>query len=990
MKTDSTKPADNKKPSTAYRRWIRALIISFWVLFVTPFVILVIIFSMITNGSMGFMPTFEELENPKTNIASEIYTADQQPLGKYYIENRTFIHYKDLSPHLINALVATEDIRYYEHSGIDFQALMRVMYGVATGNQKGGGSTISQQLAKNLFPREETEFNSGMNKAFNLGIVKFKEWVTAIRLEHNYTKEEIMEMYLNTVTYGHNTFGIKSASHFFFGVEPMDLKIEEAAVLVGLLKAPTQYSPKKNPKVSKARRNVVLSQMLKYDFIDQATYDSLSKKDIVLQEVQEDHIHGLAPYFREYLRMILTADKPEFKDYAEWQFQRYYEDSIAWENDPLYGWCNKNFKPNGEPYNIYTDGLKIYTTLDYDMQQHAEEAMLRHMYREQKIFYGEQVRYQKQASDRRIAPFWHKSTRKLKEILRTYMKQSERYRILKNSLIQKYAAGDSVLSDSVLEKINTEIEEIFYNDTILVRRKIPAIAYLNKSIKRNNIYLKQGKKKEKLSEVGFISRKGGIEAIIWQKKDSYNQLVIDKDTFVISQKRIHETFDTLCHIEKHYPKIKYLQPDGKEIVFIDTVNSYAYLPTDTNINRNSLPVKVEVTLTASYGIRTLEAKPVSYKNKSDKTVKYTIPKKFESESSYETAEREMMLTHMDSVIYYKRFLHAGMISFEPNTGYVKAYVGGTNYKHFQYDHVCLSKRQVGSTFKPFLYSLAMQEGISPCMEVPNIPTVFEMPEGQDDWIPKNSGPTKMDGKMVTLRWGLSNSVNWISAWLMKRYSPDAVINIAKKMGIISNIEPYPSIILGTPEISLYEMVGAYGTFANKGIYTRPMFVTRIEDNNGNIISSFLPDKSEAISEETAYMMIDLLKSVVNHGTSIGLRYDKNFRFTGEIGGKTGTTDDYADGWFIGVTPNLVTGAWVGGDDRNIHFRNIINGQGARMALPIWGHYMKKVYETEAASYNENDRFEVPMNGLPVEIDCKKYKEANQKTNTKTNLLDGGF
>ncbi|PLX04418.1 MAG: penicillin-binding protein [Marinilabiliales bacterium] len=788
MENTTEKPELTKEPKKVKRFLLFKIAI--WLFVVLPLVFLTVIFYRIAAGEMGFMPSFEELENPKSNLASEIYSSDQVLLGKFYIENRTFVDFDELSPFLVDALIATEDARFYEHSGIDGKALLRVIYGVLSGDHKGGGSTITQQLAKNLFPRDTTTYSSSLLKAYSMGITKFKEWVTAVKLEKNYTKEEILVMYLNTVPYGSKTFGIKSAARTFFNVAPDSLKIEHAAILIGVLKAPTFYSPIRNPERAKKRREVVLSQMLKYNYISQPVYDSVKELDFGLSYKIQDHKQGLATYFREYLRKMMTAK-------AE-------DDSLEWRTNPLYGWCNKNLKPDSTPYNLYKDGLKIYTTINYKMQTMAENAVNKHM--------GEylQVEFFKEQKNRKKAPFaWNYTEKQIKQFMNRYVRTSERYRISKHNGIS--------------------------HDSIMAAFKRPV-------------------------------------------------------------------------------KMKIFNWSGE----IDTI-----------------------------------------------------------------------MTPMDSIRYYKHFLQTGFMSMEPQTGYVRAYVGGINYKHFQYDHVTLSKRQVGSTFKPFLYTLAMQEGYSPCYEVPNIPVVFKMPEGQPDWSPHNAGKTKKDGEMVTLKWGLANSVNYISAWLMKQYNPEAVIKIARKMGIRSTIEPVPSICLGTPEISLYEMVGAYGTFANKGVYTKPIFVTRIEDKNGNVISTFTATKKEAISEQGSYLMLELLKGVIQHGTSVRLWLPSYpYQLNNEIAGKTGTTDDYSDGWFIGITPNLVSGAWVGGEERTIHFRGMTMGQGATMALPIWAWYMKSVYADSTLGYLPSDTFEKPLKGISVELDCDKYKKQHGDNNPKIDILGG--
>ncbi len=798
----------------------RLFIYTIWSIFFLGIFSITTIFFLISNDKLGFMPSFEELENPKSNLASEIYSSDNKLLGKYYIQNRSFCLKKDISNNVIDALIATEDIRFYEHSGIDIKALFRVAYGVFIGKSKGGGSTITQQLAKNLFKRDTTRYNTKISRTVNMVIIKFKEWVTSVKLERNYTKDEILTMYLNTVDFGSHAFGIKAAARTFFNTTTDSLKIEEASVLIGLLKAPTFYSPLdprhkedflriKRQKRSKRRRNVVMKQMLKYGFLEKKQYDSLSKMNIKLNYNLQTHNKGLSTYFREYLRITLNAKEPKKENYPSYLTQKFKEDSVEWKNNPIFGWCKKNKKSDGNFYNLYKDGIKIYTTIDSRMQKYAEEAMELHLSKDlQKEFFKEQ-------KGRKKAPFsWHLSEDDIKRILKLEMRRSERYRVHK----------------------------------------------------KNNM----------------------------------------------SKSKIWKQFNIPT-------KMKVFSWDGE----IDTI-----------------------------------------------------------------------MTPMDSIRYYKYFLHSGVMSMDVETGHVKAYVGGINYKHFKFDNVKVSKRQVGSTFKPFLYTLAMQEGLSPCYKVPNISVTFQMPEGQNDWTPANSSDAK-EGKMVTLKWGLANSINNISAWLMKRYTPDAVIKIARKMGIISPIDRVPAICLGTPEISLYEMVGAYGSFVNNGIYTKPIFITKIEDKNGNVIGNNMKaKKTEAINKETAYSMLQLLQGVTNSGTSIRLRRRSDsirYNLQNPIAGKTGTTQNQSDGWFMGLTPELITGVWVGGEVRSIHFRGIRLGQGANMALPIFGIYMNKVYKDSTLGYSKNIDFEKP-DGIDMNFDCNEYEKqkVNKEKNDNGNFDDNQF
>ncbi|MEI6764374.1 MAG: transglycosylase domain-containing protein [Bacteroidota bacterium] len=759
----------------------------FWILYASVAGFIVILFTIISLGWMGFMPSFEELENPHSNLASEIISADQVLLGKYYIENRSNVHFSDLSPNLINALVATEDARFTEHSGVDMRSIFRVFWKTLLGGDKssGGGSTITQQLAKNLFPRDE---KPSFIKLFS---TKLREWVTAIKLERNYTKEEIIAMYLNTVDFGSQSFGVKSAARTFFNKSPDALSVQEAAVLVGILKAPTKFSPVRNPMTALKRREIVLSQMESYGFLSFKEYDSIRRLPMDMTGYQiQDHTAGTATYFREYLRGVLTAQKPNEEDYAD--DKKYKETLNEWENNALYGWCNKNKKTDGTPYNIYKDGLRIFTTINSRMQQYGEEAVAEHLGNElQDEFYAHWKGVRKAPYDARL------TEKQIDDLIRQSMVRSERYQSMMRAKASK---------ETIDKAFNTKV------------------------------------------------------------------------------------------------KMKVFSWHGE----IDTV-----------------------------------------------------------------------MSPIDSIKYQKWFLLAGLMSMEPQTGYVRAYVGGINYRYFQYDHVCLAKRQVGSTFKPFVYTLAMQEGeFSPCSKIPNVPVTFDLPNGQR-WEPKNSSKYK-EGEMVTLKEALANSINWISAFLIKRYSPGPVIKVARKMGIKSDIPEVYAICLGVAELSLYEMVGAMSTYANKGVYTEPIFVTRIEDKYGNVLDQFVPRKNEAMSEETAYLMINLMQGVVEGGT--GSRLRGKYGFTAPIAGKTGTTDNNSDGWFMGITPELVTGVWVGCEDRSVHFRSTLLGQGANMALPIWALYMKRVYADKSLKISQTDHFEAPRKPLSVDMDCSKTGSGQHSIN----------
>ena len=799
----------------------------FWLTIITPVLLIVLVFVLVNLEVFGKLPGFEELENPKTNLATEVYSSDQILLGKFFIDNRTIVDFKEVSPNVLNALVATEDVRFYSHSGIDARALMRVLKGVVTLNLDGGGSTVTQQLAKNLYKmrRDSSAYKTGLSGLPNQVVTKFKEWVTAVRLERNYTKQEIIVMYLNTVEFGGNAFGIKSAARTFFNTTADSLKLEEAAVLVGLLKAPSRYSPRKNPERSFYRRNTVLEQIEKYQdklqdlhgYIPRSKeyYDSLQALPIQLDYSVQSHTKGIARHFREYIRLLMYKEKPiapekpvkpkiikwndpKYKQYKkdmlvyEPRYIKFLEDSVEWADNQLYGWCNKNAKPDGTNYNIYRDGLKIYTTINYQMQDYAEQAVKEHM--------GEYLQplFYKRHKGRKKAPFsWKITNRQINKIYEISKKRTDRYKHLKYDL-----KADSATIDSAF---NTPVQ---------------------------------------------------------MKVFSWNGI-------------------------------------------IDTI-----------------------------------------------------------------------MTPMDSIRYYKYFLHAGLMSLEPQTGYVKAYVGDINYDYFKFDNVSMSRRQVGSTFKPFVYSIAMEDKLSPCHLIPNVPVTIELPEGQDPptWTPQFSPNEKLDGQMISLKTALALSLNQGSAWIMKKYGAKRIKEIAYKTGIKSWLPEVPSLCVGSADLRLSEMVGAYDTYANAGIHVEPIFVTRIEDKNGNVIARFKAKSHEALNPNTAYRMIDLMKGVVDIGTSVRLRY--KYGFTNEIAGKTGTTNDNSDGWFIGFVPNLVTGVWVGGEERSIRFLSSLNGQGASMALPIWALYMQRVYENEKLDISK-EPFKEPALYDGVILDCGEYMEVNE-------------
>ena len=753
-----------------FRKYWKFFVI-FWSVLLVGIIGVFVFFWLISAGKLGFMPTFEELENPNNRFASEVYFADGPIMNRYFEkENRKYIEYREIPQSVIDALIATEDVRFYDHSGIDVRGLFRVAKGLLTANTSaGGGSTISQQLAKMLFPRE-----SDLN-VFELVIRKFREWVIAVRLEKSYTKEEILTMYLNKYDFLNLAVGISSAADIYFQVPLDSLKVEQAAMLVGMAKNSSYYNPVRRPELTLNRRNVVLSQMYKYDKITREECDSLKQLPLGLNFKRVDHKEGLATYFREYLRLFMTANKPDRKRYRD--LSQFRLDSIAWETNPLYGWCKKNVKVDGSHYDLYSDGLKIYTTLDSRMQKYAEEAVREHLSQDlQPLFDKEKVKKLRPPFSNDMTPA------EIEEVLNRSIRQSERYRVLS----------------------------------------------------------KQG----------------------------------------MSFKEIRKTFDQ--------------------------------------------PLKMQV---------------------------FTW-----------NGIRDTVMTPLDSIKHYKSFFRSGFMVMQPQTGYIKAYVGGPDYRYFMYDMVSAGKRQVGSTIKPILYTLAMQEGLGPCDKVPNIPQTFILPTGEP-WSAR--GGTKRQGEMVTLRWGLANSENNISAWVLKQFTPEAVAQMAHKMGITSFIDPVPSVFLGTAEITVKEMVAAYSIFANKGVYNSPLPVYRIEDKYGNVLQEFRPESREVITENTAYLMCNLLEGVVTGGTGVRLRY--KYKLMNPMGGKTGTTQKHADGWFMGVTPDLVGGVWVGAEDRSIHFQNLANGQGASMALPIWAKFLLKAYADPRLKMSDRP-FDRPA-GINKRLDC---------------------
>ena len=737
------------------------------------------------------MPPIEDLQNPINRYATQVYSSDGQLLGTWSMsrENRVMVNYSEIAPSLIQALVATEDARFYEHSGIDFYALGRAIIkrGVMGQKAAGGGSTITQQLAKQLF--SETA-HSTMERALQKPI----EWVIAVKLEKNYTKDEIITMYLNYFDFLHNAVGIKTAANTYFSKEPSELTITESATLVGLCKNPSYFNPVRYPERSLERRNVVLGQMLKANYITREEYDSCCQVPMNLNFHVADHNDGEATYFRDFLRRYMMAKKPVRSNYGDGYYVKYYMDSLNWEQDPLYGWCNKNVKRDGEHYNIYTDGLKVYTTIDSRMQQYAEKACYDHV-----VKYL-QPEFNKANRNKPNAPYSRNLTKaEIQKILQRNVRQSERYRVLKNS-----GCSD---------------EEI----------------------------------------------------------------------------------------------------------------------------KRSFATPVPMTIFTYHG------------------------------------EVDTTMTPMDSIRYYKSFLRTGFFSMEPQTGAVKAYVGGLDFRHFAYDMATEGRRQVGSTIKPFLYSLAMENGMTPCDEVPNVQETY-MVNGKP-WTPRNGSRARY-GEMVTLKWGLQQSNNWISAYLMMhRLTPEGFVTLLHNYGIRNpEIYPAPSLCLGPCEISVAEMASAYTAFINHGIRSAPLYVTKIVDNEGNTLAEFKPRMNEVISGNAADKMLYMLRAVVDGGTAGRLRFRYNIK--APLGGKTGTTNSNSDGWFMGVTPKLVSACWVGGDDRDIHFDSMTYGQGASMALPIFGLYMKSIYADSSLPYSQDDQFDLPpeydpcsteddmqiVDGLPNEAD----------------------
>ena len=751
----------------------------FWIVFCAPFILVGGLIGLV--WAFADIPSFEELEDPESKLATQVIAENGEILTTFHIENRSYVSFEELSPNLVHAAVATEDVRFYNHSGIDFRSLARVVFKTLLGgdSSQGGGSTLTQQLAKTLYPREDVSSRIPGVSKLKMVWIKLKEWVTAVKLERSYTKDEIMTMYMNQVFFGSNAYGIKAAAQTFFGKSPIDLTVEEAATLVGMVNKPTRYNPAINPDKSLVRRNFVISQMSKAGYLTKEQKDSIQNIPITLSYQVQDHNAGVGPYFRDMLRRTMNAKEPRRSSYS--QYEDYVVDSLQWADNAFYGWLNKNLKADGTRYNLDRDGLRIYTTINYKMQKYAEEAVAEHLGKDLQKSFWRDLRWKKNK------PFSDDVDQATVDMLMKQARRwSDRYRIMKNE--------------------------------------------------------------------------GASEAEIWKS--------------------------------------------------------------------------------------------------------FSVPTKMRVFSWNRQGYIDTVMTPDDSIRYYKSHLRAAFMAIEPHTGHVKAYVGGPNYRYFKYDNVRQGKRQVGSTIKPFLYTLAMQEGMTPCDKVVNVPQTFLVQD--TTWTPKSTDRDEWIGQTVTLKWGLTKSSNNISAYLMKQYGPHAMADMMRKMGIGCHIDETYSLCVGSADISVYDMVAAYNTFPSKGVFVTPIFVTRIEDNDGNLLGEFNNLKREAVSDYTAYLMANLMQGVVNSGT--GARLRAKYGLKGEIAGKTGTTNDQSDGWFIGYTPSLTAGVWVGAEDRQVHFESLSLGGGSNMALPIWGLFMQKVRADGTLGVSETDRFMAPP-GVTLQLDC---------------------
>ena len=751
----------------------------FWIVFCAPFILVGGLIGLV--WAFADIPSFEELEDPESKLATQVIAENGEILTTFHIENRSYVSFEELSPNLVHAAVATEDVRFYNHSGIDFRSLARVVFKTLLGgdSSQGGGSTLTQQLAKTLYPREDVSSRIPGVSKLKMVWIKLKEWVTAVKLERSYTKDEIMTMYMNQVFFGSNAYGIKAAAQTFFGKSPIDLTVEETATLVGMVNKPTRYNPAINPDKSLVRRNFVISQMSKAGYLTKEQKDSIQNIPITLSYQVQDHNAGVGPYFRDMLRRTMNAKEPRRSSYS--QYEDYVVDSLQWADNPFYGWLNKNLKADGTRYNLDRDGLRIYTTINYKMQKYAEEAVAEHLGKDLQKSFWRDLRWKK---NKPFSDDVDKST--VDMLMKQARRWSDRYRIMKNE--------------------------------------------------------------------------GASEAQIWKS--------------------------------------------------------------------------------------------------------FSVPTKMRVFSWNRQGYIDTVMTPDDSIRDYKSHLRAAFMAIEPHTGHVKAYVGGPNYRYFKYDNVRQGKRQVGSTIKPFLYTLAMQEGMTPCDKVVNVPQTFLVQD--TTWTPKSTDRDEWIGQTVTLKWGLTKSSNNISAYLMKQYGPHAMADMMRKMGIGCHIDETYSLCVGSADIPVYDMVAAYNTFPSKGVFVTPIFVTRIEDNDGNLLGEFNNLKREAVSDYTAYLMANLMQGVVNSGTGVRLR--AKYGLKGEIAGKTGTTNDQSDGWFIGYTPSLTAGVWVGAEDRQVHFESLSLGGGSNMALPIWGLFMQKVRADGTLGVSETDRFMAPP-GVTLQLDC---------------------
>lgn len=786
----------NKKDTTNKKSIKRSFIKMLWTGFFGFVVVSIIAFSLISSGVIGYLPDIEELENPIDKYASQVISFDDQLLFTFSQskDNRIFIDYSELSPNLIDALVATEDQRYYTHSGVDAIGLGRAIFKTLLFQHEssGGGSTITQQLAKLLY---SPKANNKLQRAFQKPI----EWIIAIKLERQYTKDEIINLYLNKYDFNYNAIGIKSAAKTYFNKAPLDLNIQESAMLIGMLKNSSLYNPIRRDEMTKNRRDVVLTQMRKNGFLSRSEADSLKQLPIELDFKRVDHISIPAPYYRQHLAKMMMSPKPNKKNYAAWQAQQFMEDSISWEKNPLYGWCTKNKKSDGSDYNIYTDGLKIYSTIDSRMQLYAEQAVEEHLGGYLQKHFDDERRTKK------YAPYANDMADRAESFMRTAVKQTDRYRALKN---------------------------------------------------------------EGWSEEKILS------------------------------------------------------------------------------NFKDLPVEMKV---------------FSWKG-----------------------EIDTVMTPWDSIRYHKAFLRTGFMAMSPLTGHVKAYVGGSNFSHFKYDMVSSGKRQIGSTIKPYLYTLAMEEGLTPCDGTIHEPQTLTDENGIP-WTPRNAN-TANRGSFVTIKWGLANSSNWVTAYLMKLFSPYAFSRLLTSFGLKSKADPVVSLALGPNDASVYEMAGAYTAFVNRGIRIEPMLVTRIEDSFGNVITSFVPQTQEIFSEVTSYKMIDMLKAVVDGGT--GSRLRRLYGLKGEMGGKTGTSNDNSDAWFMSFSPEIVAACWVGGEEPSIHFDRMVYGQGAAAALPIHGLFYQKIYADKSLGIQDDGVFDIPMEYRNPCVDQQKYSPDFYRSNDPIKKNEG--